>query len=724
MQLFPMTADSLIETLRKRSLTIGNPALHPIRQSARQATSLILALALPLSSLLSAQPLVAATPNRICQGSMPLSPQHPDVKALQQLIQRAKLQLSTATDLGETALTRFEFALALAAVLQQSGGLTGADQELLQTLQTRYASDLALLSSSREGGRYSRPYGGYSSGNKGKVRAQMPSPGMPPLPVSPMPGISPPSPRQDLKAAPQAQAQNGSLPNVQRPIGEPLGDRPEAMRRRPNPDGSFNTESYQPIDENPFQRPRTTPLSTFSIDVDTASYSNTRRLINSGQAPPKDAVRIEELINYFPYRYAQPQGQDPFSVNLEVGAAPWNPQHKLVQVGLRGQQLTKLPPSNLVFLVDVSGSMDQPNRLPMVKQSLCLLVNQLSTQDRVTLVTYAGSAGLVLPPTPGDQKATIMAALDRLEAGGSTAGGAGIELAYKQAQEHLIKGGNNRVILATDGDFNVGASSDAELVRMIEQKRDRGIYLSILGFGMGNYKDSKMEALADKGNGNYAYIDTMAESRKVLVNDLRGTLFTIAKDVKIQVEFNPDRVQAYRLIGYENRALRDQDFNDDKKDAGEIGAGHTVTALYEIIPTGIESDVKLPSVDPLKYGTPPKPNPVTNLATSYDLMQVKLRYKLPNQTTSSLITRTVADPPIGRIPPSPSLDFQFSSSVALFGMVLRDSEYKNKATVDDVLRLATAGRGEDQEGYRSGFIRLVQRYQSQQNSATSGPETK
>jgi Ca-activated chloride channel homolog len=709
MQRFLMTSD--------RSLTIGNLPLKSLIKYSSLAFALALSSLPPAAAL--APPLTAPS---VCQGSTPLSAQHPDVQALQRLIQRSKLQLPTAADLSEAALTRFEFALVLATVINQASGLSGADRALLQQLQTRYAADLTLLQSSRD--RYmGRSGGGYNSLSPGSLKGSaQPVPATMPAPnISVPPPVSPTTPsgrvRLDLKAFPRATGKDQLYTRL-KPAGSPEPSREQPIGRLPRP--PENTESYQPIDENPFQRPRTAPLSTFSIDVDTASYSNTRRFINSGQKPPKDAVRIEELINYFPYRYPQPQGTEPFSVNLEVGAAPWNPQHKLVQVGLRGQQLKTPPPSNLVFLLDVSGSMDQPDRLPMVKQSLCLLVNQLTKQDRVTLVAYAGSAGLVLPPTPGDQKATIMAALDRLEAGGSTAGGAGIELAYKQAQEHFIKGGNNRVILATDGDFNVGVSSDAELVRMIEQKRDRGIYLSILGFGMGNYKDSKMEALADKGNGNYAYIDTMAESRKVLVNDLRGTLFTIAKDVKIQVEFNPDRVQAYRLIGYENRALRDQDFNDDKKDAGEIGAGHTVTALYEIIPTGMESDVKLPSVDPLKYSQPP----ATSTVPSNDLMQVKLRYKLPDQTTSSLITRTVVDSPIGRIPTAPSPDFQFSSSVALFGMVLRDSEYRGKAGVEEVLRLAKASRGEDPEGYRSGFIRLVQRYQSQQNRATSGPDAK
>ncbi|MDP5016876.1 MAG: VWA domain-containing protein, partial [Dolichospermum sp.] len=361
-------------------------------------------------------------------------------------------------------------------------------------------------------------------------------------------------------------------------------------------------------------------------------YSNMRRFITQGQLPPKDAVRIEELINYFTYNYPQPTGNKPFSVTTEVTAAPWNPQHKLVQVGLQGKRLESetLPPSNLVFLIDVSGSMGEADKLPLVQQSLKLLVNKLRPEDRVSLVVYAGNAGVVLPATPGNQKTKILAAIDRLQAGGSTAGGQGIELAYKIAKQNFLKSGNNRVILATDGDFNVGVSSDAELTRLIEQKRDQGIFLTVLGFGTGNYKDGKMEQLADKGNGNYAYIDTLLEAKKVLVNDIRGTLFTIAKDVKIQVEFNPAKVQAYRLIGYENRLLQNQDFNDDKKDAGEIGSGHSVTALYEIIPTGTKSDVKLPEVDPLRY----QRSGVTATDTAdNEIMLVKLRYKSPQDST-------------------------------------------------------------------------------------------
>jgi len=486
----------------------------------------------------------------------------------------------------------------------------------------------------------------------------------------------------------------------------------QRLASQPNPNDRLapirqpgNTESYSAIDEAPFQSPSKTPLSTFSIDVDTASYSNARRMITNGQIPHKDSIRIEELLNYFSYGYPQPENNAPFSVNTDVTQAPWNLQHKLVRIGLKGKQLQEVPPSNLVFLIDVSGSMNSPNRLPLVQRSLCLLTQQLTNNDRVTLVVYAGNAGMVLPPTSGDRKAEIFDAIDRLRAGGSTAGGAGIELAYKEAQKSFIKGGNNRVILATDGDFNVGASSDAEMIRLIESHRDKGIFLTVLGFGMNNYKDSKLEQLANRGNGNYAYIDTYNEAKKVLGTDLRGTLFTIAKDVKIQVEFNPNNVQAYRLIGYENRALKDQDFNDDRKDAGEIGAGHSVTALYEIIPPGITPNVKLSTVDDLKYQTP---KAATTFSNSNELMQVKLRYKQPTGDTSALISQTIANQmtPIDRA----SMDTKFASAVAMFGLLLRDSEYKGTVSIQEVLKLAKQSKGADSEGYRQEFIQLVERY--------------
>lgn len=463
-------------------------------------------------------------------------------------------------------------------------------------------------------------------------------------------------------------------------------------------------ETYESIEENPFLVARSNPLSTFSIDVDTASYSNIRRFINQGQLPPPDAIRIEEMINYFRYQYPQPEGDKPFSINTELSEAPWNPKHKLVQIGLQGKAISneKLPPSNLVFLLDVSGSMEEQNKLPLLKSAFRLLVNELRDTDKVSIVVYAGSAGVVLPPTPGNQKDKILTAIDKLQAGGSTAGGEGIQLAYKLAQENLIKSGNNRVILATDGDFNVGVSSDTELVRLIEQKREQGVFLTVLGVGEGNLQDAKMEKLADKGNGNYAYIDNQLEAKKVFVKEMGGTLLTIAKDVKIQVEFNPAKVQAYRLIGYENRKLQNQDFNNDKKDAGELGAGISVTALYEIIPVGVQSDVKLSDTDALKY----QKNAVEKTAyQSNELIQVKLRYKAPTGTTSQLITQPVVDG--GVTLAQTSNNFKFAAAVAEFGMVLRKSEYKGNANFNEVLQLATQSQGEDLDGYRAEFLRLV-----------------
>ncbi|MDT4968284.1 MAG: Ca-activated chloride channel [Acidobacteriota bacterium] len=476
----------------------------------------------------------------------------------------------------------------------------------------------------------------------------------------------------------------------------------DAMQEREEAPG-FNTEGYSHIDENPFLEVARAPLSTFSIDVDTASYSNTRRFLKDGQLPPKDAVRIEELVNYFSYDYPQPVGKAPFSVTAEISEAPWNPAHRLVHIGLQGRRVSmeNLPPANLVFLLDVSGSMNDPRKLPLVKSAMKVLTEQLAARDRVAMVVYAGSSGLVLPSTPGDRKGEILAAIDRLEAGGSTNGGHGIQLAYKIAQENFIKNGVNRVILATDGDFNVGVTNEGDLVRLIEEKRQSGVFLSVLGFGTGNVKDSTMEKLADKGNGNYAYVDSLAEARKVLGEQIGGTLFTIAKDVKIQVEFNPKQVAAYRLIGYENRLLRDQDFNDDKKDAGEIGAGHTVTALYEVVPFG--QKFENPGVDPLKYQEPVK---TSELANSNEMMTVKLRYKEPAEDQSKLISVSLADSK-GNLSAA-SENFRFASAVAAFGMLLRDSKYKADASYNKVLELAQASRGSDQQGYRSEFIQLVE----------------
>ena len=467
-----------------------------------------------------------------------------------------------------------------------------------------------------------------------------------------------------------------------------------------------NTESYSQLDENPFHQVARAPLSTFSIDVDTASYSNTRRFIGEGQLPPKDAVRIEELINYFNYDYPQPTGSAPFSVNVETADCPWNTKHRLVQIGLQGKQvpMEQMPPANLVFLIDVSGSMQAANKLPLVKSSLRMLTEQLSARDRVAIVVYAGASGLALASTPGDRKQEIMAALDRLEAGGSTNGGEGIQLAYRVAQENFIQNGSNRVILASDGDFNVGVTSESDLVTLIEEKRQGGVFLSVLGYGMGNLKDSTMEKLADKGNGNYAYIDTPAEARKVLGAELGGTLYTIAKDVKIQVEFNPAQVAGYRLIGYENRLLRDQDFNDDTKDAGEIGAGHTVTALYEIVPAG--QKVPDADVDKLKYQ-----NPAEASGMKIDeMMTVKLRYKEPDGEESRLLSVGVVD--TNGALSNASENFKFASSVAAFGMLLRDSKYKGDANFDSVLQLARSSVGADLQGYRIEFVRMVERAKS------------
>lgn len=466
---------------------------------------------------------------------------------------------------------------------------------------------------------------------------------------------------------------------------------------------NWNTEEYDGINENIFHDALRNPLSTFSIDVDAASYSNVRRFINYGQKPPKDAVRIEELINYFDYDYPQPVNEHPFSITTEISDAPWNRNHKLVHIGLQGRKLPteNLPPSNLVFLIDVSGSMDEPNKLPLLKSSFHLLINELRPQDRVAMVVYAGAAGLVLDPTPGSEKEKIRQALDRLEAGGSTAGGAGLRLAYATAKKYFNPKGNNRVILATDGDFNVGESSNAAMERLIEDERKSGVFLTVLGFGMGNYKDSKMETLANKGNGNYAYIDNISEARKVLVNEFGGTLFTIAKDVKLQIEFNPAKVKAYRLIGYENRLLKNEDFNNDKKDAGDLGSGHTVTALYEIIPAGTESEFFQP-VDELKYQ---KLKVEPSAMKSNELMTVKFRYKKPDEETSKLIVHTLTDK---HVPLNKTSDnFRWSAAVAAFGMILRESEYVKQFTCEDVIALAEGAKGTDKEGYRREFIAMA-----------------
>ena len=463
-------------------------------------------------------------------------------------------------------------------------------------------------------------------------------------------------------------------------------------------DEKASVERYAEITENPFLETARAPLSTFSIDVDTASYANVRRFLNEGQLPPKDAVRIEELVNYFEYDYPQPIGDAPFSVNTEVAAAPWNAKHKIVQIGLQGKKvsLDNVPPSNLVFLLDVSGSMNSPDKLPLLKDALRILVNQLKPQDRVAIVVYAGASGLVLPST--NSKGEILSALDNLSAGGSTNGGAGIQLAYRIAQDNFIQNGNNRVVLATDGDFNVGLSTDNELVNLIEAKRNSGIFLSVLGFGTGNLNDSMMEKLADKGNGNYAYIDSREEARKALGQQIAGTLYTIAKDVKIQVEFNPALVAGYRLIGYENRLLADRDFNDDKKDAGDIGAGHSVTALYEIVPAGQE--VENDGIE-LKYSKYEK----SDTQFGNELMTVKLRYKQPDANESRLLTTGVLDK--NNSIENASENLRFASAVAEFGLLLRDSRYKGSANFAGVKARANSALHNDLRGYRGEFLELI-----------------
>jgi len=472
-----------------------------------------------------------------------------------------------------------------------------------------------------------------------------------------------------------------------------------------------NTEAYDRITDNEFLAVHDQPLSTFSIDVDTASYANMRRFLDGGSLPPKDAVRIEELLNYFEYDYPQPKGDDPFSVNVEVAPAPWNPKHLLAKIGLKGREIApeKRPPMNLVFLLDVSGSMDEPNKLPLVRQSMKMLVGRLKAEDRVAIVVYAGASGMALPSTPASHKKEIEAAIDSLTPGGSTNGAAGIQLAYDIAKANFIKDGVNRVIQCTDGDFNVGVTNQGDLLRMVEEKAKSGVFLTELGFGMGNYKDSTLEKLADKGNGNYGYVDTEREAKKLLVDQLGGTLVTIAKDVKIQVEFNPAQVGAYRLIGYENRLLAAQDFNDDKKDAGEIGAGHTVTALYELTPVGDNGGAS--GIDPLKYQRPVLHDKDNVGAASNELMTVKLRYKQPDGDTSKLIEQPVENPNHERALPKPDHDFQFAAAVAELGMLLRESPYKGDATWKTASDLAEDGLGTDPQGYRHEFLKLIQRAQ-------------
>ena len=463
-----------------------------------------------------------------------------------------------------------------------------------------------------------------------------------------------------------------------------------------------NSEAYKEIIENAFKRTHLAPLSTFSIDVDKASYSNIRRMINNGQKIPEDAIKIEEMINYFKYDYEQPLGLHPFAIHTESGSTPWNENTQLVKIGIKGKEIPteSFPASNLVFLIDVSGSMNDMNKLPLLKKAFKLLVAQLRAKDKVSIVVYAGAAGVILKPTSGKNKEKILEALDNLRAGGSTAGGEGIKLAYKIAEDYYVKNGNNRVILATDGDFNVGVSSDVGMKELIEEKRESGVFLTCLGFGMGNYKDSKLETLADTGNGNHAYIDSMQEAQRILGTEFGGTLYTIAKDVKIQVEFNPAKVQAYRLIGYENRLLNDEDFVDDTKDAGELGSGHTVTALYEVIPTGGQSNY-LKEISNLKYS-----DKTANDNYGDEVFTVKFRYKKPKENQSIEITHIHKAEGNEQV----SSDFGFAASVAWYGMKLRNSKYIQNQNLEDIITLAKNSRGDDEQGYRAEFVRLMNSY--------------
>lgn len=482
---------------------------------------------------------------------------------------------------------------------------------------------------------------------------------------------------------------------------------------RPYPPQPLHTEDYSAITENRFLSPLNEPLSTFSIDVDAASYSNVRRFVQNGNLPPKDAVRIEEMVNYFEYDYPAATGEHPFSVISEMGPSPWAPQHRLLHIGMKAKQIPSgnLPPSNFVFLIDVSGSMSASNKLPLLKSAFKLLVDQLRPNDKVSIVVYAGAAGLVLPSTKGSNKPKIKEAFDQLQAGGSTAGGAGIKLAYKIARENFVQQGNNRVILATDGDFNIGASSDAEMVRLIEKERESGVFLTVLGFGMGNYKDNKMQQLANKGNGNHAYIDNLQEAKKVLVNEFGATMYTVAKDVKLQIEFNPNKVQAYRLIGYENRMLNNEDFNDDTKDAGELGAGHTVTAIYEIIPTGVKTDW-LAKVDDLKYQSTNQ----TASTESREWCHVKMRYKKPDGVSSKLLEQSIV--PVAKVDKT-SDNFRWSAAVAGFGLSLRNSPFKGDVNYTMIRELAKSAKGEDPNGYRKEFINLVDQVERLQSKITA-----
>jgi Ca-activated chloride channel family protein len=524
--------------------------------------------------------------------------------------------------------------------------------------------------------------------------------------------------------APAAPAASGYESAINGPRATPLARSGGTGFRRSTPKEMvsevlpFDTEAYDAVEENRFRAAKENPLSTFSIDVDTASYSNIRRFLMRDRLPPPGAVRIEELINYFSYDYPEPKAGDPFSINTEVSRAPWNERHQLVRIGLKGRGIAaaQRPASNLVFLVDVSGSMEDPDKLPLLKRSLRALVENLTPKDRVAIVVYAGSSGLALPSTSGADKDRVLKALDELEAGGSTNGAEGILLAYRTARENFIKEGNNRVILCTDGDFNVGVTNQSELVSLIERERASGIFLSVLGFGTGNLKDSTMEKLADRGNGNYAYIDSLSEGRKVLVEQAGATLFAIAKDVKIQVEFNPRRVAGYRLIGYENRLLAKEDFNDDRKDAGEIGAGHSVSAFYEVVPAG-ESLPDATSTDALKYQAPA----IDQTANSDELLNVKLRYKAPDDDKSRLLDVPVAAATEVGFDKA-SRDFQFAAAVAAFGMKLRNSPHIEGISWQEIQKIARRNLGEDPGTYRAEFLTVVEKARALDETHSGAPE--
>ncbi|MET0263693.1 MAG: VWA domain-containing protein [Rariglobus sp.] len=548
-----------------------------------------------------------------------------------------------------------------------------------------------------------------------------------PAPAAPVPARAFAYSNQDADGAALATVANESRARRSRDYSKQVGEvsqswsRPAALTApgyfgEPAP----NAEVYATQVENGYRTVADEPLSTFSVDVDTASYSNVRRFLTSGLLPPRDAVRVEELINYFPYRYAPPapagaKDAVPFAAKLEVASAPWAPAHRLVRIGLKGREFNAAarPAANLVFLIDVSGSMNSANKLPLVKESLRLLVDRLRPDDRVAIVTYAGSSGLALPSTKASQKREILAALDNLNASGSTNGAIGIHLAYDIAKANFVAGGGiNRVILCTDGDFNVGVTDRGQLVSLIEEKAKSRVFLSVFGFGMGNLKDNTLESLSAKGNGSYGYIDSRREAEKVFVEQVEGTLATIAKDVKVQVEFNPARVQSYRLIGYENRMLAKEDFNNDAVDAGDIGAGHTVTALYEIVPVGVDADgVARPPVDALKYQPAPagkrKSKPVSVEQGSGELLTVKIRYKQPEGDVSAKQEFPLVDR--GAEFAKADGEFQFAAAVAAWGMVLRDSPHKGSATFEQVLAWAENGLGDDAAGHRAEFIQLVRR---------------